>query len=60
MAQLLAGQPLQLDATRIRLDQPITYDGPCPCTLLDMNRRLLVPVRTPALDLPEHRAMLVP
>jgi hypothetical protein len=41
VAQLLAGQPLQLDDTKIQLTPPASYGGPCPRTPFDMNRRFI-------------------
>ena len=45
VAQLLAGQPLKLDDTRIQLTPPALYGGPCPRTPFDMNRRFLALAR---------------
>ena len=45
LAQLLAGQPLKLDDTRIQLTPPALYGGPCPRTPFDMNRRFLALAR---------------
>ena len=45
VAQLLAGQPLQLDDTKIQIIPPATYGGPCPCTPFDMNRRFIALAR---------------
>ena len=45
VAQLLAGQPLQLDDTKIQLTPPATYGGPCPRTPFDMNRRFIALAR---------------
>lgn len=41
VAQLPAGQALQLDDTKIQLTPPTTYGGPCPRTPFDMNRRFI-------------------
>ena len=57
LAQLLAGDPLQLDDTRLGLtprDPPAHVARHCPKTYLSAPARL----RTPALDLHERRAML--
>jgi len=45
VAQLLAGQLLQLDDTKIQLTPPATYGGPCPRTPFDMNRRFIALAR---------------
>ena len=45
VAQLLAGQPLQLDDTKIQLTPPASYGGPCPRTPFDMNRRFIALAR---------------
>jgi hypothetical protein len=45
VAQLLAGQPLQLDDTKIQLTPPAIYGGPCPRTPFDMNRRFIALAR---------------
>lgn len=44
-AQLLAGQPLQLDDTKIQLTPPATYGGPCPRTPFHMSRRFIALAR---------------
>ncbi len=41
VAQLLAGDPLHLDDTKIQLTPPATYGGPCPRSPFDMNRRFI-------------------
>ncbi len=43
--QLLNNKPLHLDDTKIILDPPATYGGPCPRTPFDMNRRFLAIAR---------------
>jgi len=45
VAQLLAGQPLQLDDTRTQITPPASYGGPCPRTPFDMNRRFIALAR---------------
>jgi hypothetical protein len=45
VAQLLAGEPLQLDDTKIELTAPASYGGPCPRTPFDMNRRFIALAR---------------
>jgi hypothetical protein len=45
VAQLLAGQALQLDDTKIHLEPPADYGGPCPRTPFEMNRRFLAIAR---------------
>jgi len=45
VAQLLAGNPLKLDDTRIQLTPPALYGGPRPRTPFDMNRRFLALAR---------------
>jgi len=45
VAQLLAGQPLQLDDTQIQLTPPDNYGGPCPRTPFDMSRRFIALAR---------------
>jgi hypothetical protein len=45
VAQLLAGQPLQLDDTQISLTPPADFGGPCPRTPFEMNRRFLAIAR---------------
>jgi len=45
VAQLLAGEPLHLDDTKIQLTPPATCGGPCPRTPLDMNRRFIALAR---------------
>ena len=45
LAQLIAGQPLQPDDTKIELTAPASYGGPCPATLFEMNRRFLALAR---------------
>lgn len=41
IAQLLSNQPVHLDDTKIQLEPPATYGGPCPRTPFDMNRCFL-------------------
>ena len=43
--QLLNGEPLKLDDTKITLTPPASYGGPCPRTPFDMNRRFLALAR---------------
>jgi hypothetical protein len=45
VAQLIANQPLQLDDTKITLEPPATYGGPCPRSPFEMNRRFLALAR---------------
>ena len=45
VAQLLNGELLQLDDTKIQLTPPANYGGPCPRTPFDMNRRFLALAR---------------
>jgi hypothetical protein len=45
LRQLLNGEELKLDDTKIQLDPPASYGGPCPRTPFDMNRRFLAIAR---------------
>ena len=45
VAQLLAGQPLHLDDTKIQPMPPATYGGPCTRAPFEMNRRFIAPAR---------------
>ncbi len=45
VAQLINGDPLQLDDTKVILDPPTAYGGPCPRTPFEMNRRFLALAR---------------
>ena len=45
VTQLLNNQPLRPDDTKIVLDPPATFGGPCPRTPFDMNRRFLALAR---------------
>jgi len=45
VAQLINGESLQLDDTKVILDPPTAYGGPCPRTPFDMNRRFLAIAR---------------
>jgi hypothetical protein len=45
LAQLLANQSLHLDDTKITLEPPRSYGGPCPRSPFEMNRRFLALAR---------------